>query len=390
MQSIPLDDKQVNNLIKQCRHLNIFPDELDYIFLQKNIPSIYEILAMIVADCQQYLEIISPEEIEALVEKLPFFYQERIDYKTSWLTKPDLLEKVSLYYVIWVVSQTYFSIKDLLALHPPDSEVLKIYPELSEKFDDDGLLRIDRDISLHPMGLLYQNHLLHFHQFLRRGYQSNPNFDFLGKFLQYAKITYIDNSFRIAIDHRRLMPREFMRLIGERDVWFGVPFDKTKLDDRNAVGITVVGRNKPSPFDSSYKLEKTEFYWNYKDGIKTFEIEEISDETELRENYVLNKYIHAERDIEAKILRHFDGAVKVYLRDNYGDRKLSKIKSFRKTKLFRIDGDIDLDVWSELISLFFKGNEMILEYFNPAVFEQTFGEKIRHYQQVMQDRAGKI
>lgn len=65
----------------------------------------------------------------------------------------------------------------------------------------------------------------------------------------------------------------------------------------------------------------------------------------------------------------------VYLQDNYFTRKTSKLpdkKSYKKIKLWGIDRDIGVKTWIHLISLFYKGNEIIIEYFNPEEFEQMF------------------
>jgi hypothetical protein len=50
-------------------------------------------------------------------------------------------------------------------------------------------------------------------------------------------------------------------------------------------------------------------------------------------------------------------------------------RSFKRIKLFRIDGNIDVDKWIELLSQFFKGNEMIIEYFDPKLFQQKFPDQ---------------
>ncbi|GFE72035.1 hypothetical protein [Chroococcus sp. FPU101] len=113
-----------------------------------------------------------------------------------------------------------------------------------------------------------------------------------------------------------------------------------------------------------------------------FEVLEISNIKISFESYYFNKYVHSERDINQKILRHVDGAVKIYLKAHYEQRQHSSLPnhdSYKKIKLWRIDGDIDIKVWIELISLFFKGNEMILEYFNPVEFEKRFDLRIRDF-----------
>lgn len=130
-------------------------------------------------------------------------------------------------------------------------------------------------------------------------------------------------------------------------------------------------------------LDRTEFYWSYRDKVKTFEIEELSSSSRIYDSYYLNRYIHCEREVETQKFRHLDGAIKVYLHSQFAGRNSSfmpkELKSYSKIKLWRIDGDILFPAWSELISLFFKGNEMILKYFDPEKFEEMFDLRIRDF-----------
>jgi hypothetical protein len=179
------------------------------------------------------------------------------------------------------------------------------------------------------------------------------------------------------------MTKEFYRQIVELDAWYGPAFDPTKLDDPSVVGLTILKRNKNSLFELTNKLDRTEFFWSYRDGIKTFEVEEISDLDFNFEGYYLNRYVHSERDIHAQVLRHLDGAVKVYLPGSYEARFNSNIPNEKrchvKPKLFRVDGNIAIEDWIDLISFFFKSNEMIIEYFNPEEFEIMFEERVRDF-----------
>lgn len=394
MRRLPINESKVKALIRQCKHLNVFPIFLDRYLSKTESNPISDALAELIEECVQYLKIMSPDEIDGLVDGLPPFFKLRIDYKASSRSSDALFERIALNYMMAVVQESYLSFKKIVTADMAESEVAKIYPEVLGKLDDDGLLLIDESIKLFDGGIEYKDHILHYHQFLRRGYSSNPNFDFLGRFIRYYLQTRPKNRFRIAIDHHRIMPKEFYRQIAEMDAWFGPKFDKNKLDDINAVGLTVIARSKPSLFDLSGNVERTEFYWSYKDGIKTFEVEEISGKDYFFDPYYLNRYVHAERDTKLKVLRHCDGAVKVYPQNSYEKRLSSQmpteLKSIEKIKLFRIDGDIDVDEWMELLSLFYKGNEMIIEYFNPEQFEQLFGERIRHYQSVMRERNSSI
>jgi hypothetical protein len=82
--------------------------------------------------------------------------------------------------------------------------------------------------------------------------------------------------------------------------------------------------------------------------------------------------VHAERDLQNKAFRHFDGAAKVYHQNSYTSRlELAMPKNPRPAhylKLFRIDGAIELQDWLSLVSMFFKGNEMVIEYFDPNLY----------------------
>lgn len=393
MYRLPINKLKVKELVAQCKHLNIFPIFLSHYFPKSEPNPVSDLLSELIEESVVYLKIMSQEEVSSFVEELPLDIKMFLDNRPASTDTNAFLERIALYNLVALTKEEYISYRQVVNQNIDDSEVIKIYPEIRDKLDKDNLLYLDKEFKMFDGGIEYKDHILHYHQFLRRGYYSNPNFDFLSRFRGYYYQTRDRNRFRIAIDHHRIMPREFYQQLGERDVWYGPKFDKQMIDDRNAIGFTVHKRSKPSLFDMSGNLEQTEFYWSYKNGIKTFEIEEVSGKDNLFDSYYLNRYFHAERDINEKILRHCDGAVKVYLQKDYEERIASTIprefKSFKKVKLFRIDGDIDVDEWIELLSLFYKGNEMIIEYFNPEQFEVMFGKQIRHYQAVMRERNNK-
>ena len=388
MQRLPIDQSKVDNLIRQCKHLNVFAVDLPYYYLGEEKPNpVSSLMTELVEECIQYLSIMTEEEIRSLVSGFPPGVRVLVGYDDG-IDNHFSLDRVAIGYLVAVVQESYLSFKQIISGDTSDSKLLQEYPELHDKLDDDGLLILDGDFRPSDVGIGYKDHVIQYHQFLRRGYRANPNFSFLGRFVGYYLQTEPRNQFRVAIDFHRLMPKEALRHILEMDTWFGAIFDRSKLDEPNATGLTVVKRIKPSIFDTDNDLDRTEFYWSRRDEIKTLEVEELSGESYLFDSYYLNRYVHSERDINERILRHFDGAVKVYLQDSYKNRLASQMpaepRSFRKIKLFRIDGDIDIDEWIDLISFFYKGNEMIIEYFNPQQFEQLFGERIREYSRIKQ------
>ncbi len=380
MHELPINKNKIVALAEKARHYNIFPIFMSHYLPEIKQHPISQLLGELVEEALECLLIATDKEIETLLDSFPPGIKMLIECRTE-PKKEQQLRRIALFYVITAIERNYFSFKEVINENTKSSAVLEIYPELENFFDKDGLLNISDDFILYDGGIEYKKHILHYHQLLRRGYTSNPNFDFTARFLQYYQKTKPNNSFRVAIDHHRIMTKEFYSQIIELDTWFGPSFNKTKIDDPAAIGLTVVKRNKNSLFGLTNKLDYTEFFWSYRDGIKTFEIEEISDQDYCFEDYNFNRYIHSERDIENKVTRHIDGAVKVYLKNTYAGRKNShipkEIKCYKKVKLWRIDGDIDLDSWINLISFFYKGNEMILEYFNPDEFRQTFELRVR-------------
>jgi hypothetical protein len=339
---------------------------------------VFDILKPLTEECMDYLSALDDNEINSLIQKIPPGLRTMINNDAVEIISNDYLLRVALYYLAAVLQQEYFSFKSVVKFDFINSEVLKLYPELGNKFDGDGLLYLDKSFRLMDGGIQYRDHILHYHQFLRRGFTSNPNFDFLGRFARYRLNSEQINKFRIAIDHRRIMTLENYRQIGEMDTWYGPHFNHDDLDNLDKVGSTIILRNRPSIFDSTAKIDRTEFYWkaDRKTKIKSFEIEEISSTDYYNDSYFINRYVHSERDTSNAVLRHFDGSVKIYTMSNYPDRINTKmpneVEATHKVKLFWIDGDVELGQWTELISMFFKGNEMILQYFDPELYEQHY------------------
>lgn len=375
MHNLPLDQRKLKKLVRLCMHFNIFPLFLPNCLFDQDPPQVATLFSKLVEECRIWLSAITQEEIRSLIDSLPSGISQFIKSDGNLNQLPDL-ESVAIYYLVSEVQRKYRPIQNSWDNDLSKSEVLKIYPELEKKLDRDGLLHVDDDLKLLDGGIIYRNHILHYHQFLRRGFTSNPNFDFTGRFLSYYHRTRTINKFRIAIDHRRIMTKENYQQIVELDTWYGPPFDPSKLDDPNAVGLTIVKRNRDSLFQQTNRLDRTEFFWSYRDGIKTFEAEEVSDVDFNFEGFYLNRYVHSERDVQNQVLRHLDGAVKVYLPENYETRFNSNMpdeeRCYVKPKLFRVDGNIAVDDWINIISFFFKSNEMIIEYFNPEEFENMF------------------
>ncbi len=243
MHDLPLDQTKLKYLVRQCMHFNIFPIFLPRYLHDQHPAQVADVLSELVAECRNWLLMMTQDEITSLIDSLPPGISQFIERDERSASQPDL-ERVAVYYLIAAVQRAYRPVQGSWDTDLSKSEVLKVYPELQGKMDKDGLLCIDDSMDLMDGGILYREHVLHYHQLLRRGFTSNPNFDFTGRFLACYHRTRSVNTFRIAIDHRRIMTKEAYQRIAEFDAWYGPSFDPARLDDPHAVGLTVASHNR--------------------------------------------------------------------------------------------------------------------------------------------------
>ena len=377
---LSLDENAMRELTRQCLHHDVAPIFLNHC-LDGSPPRVAVVLKPLYDDCVEQLQCLSFGEVRLVVDAIPAglrFMVEPVDE----LLRVEYLRRVAHYCIAAELQKAYSPISEALDPRPHSSEILDACPELRDQFDRDGLLRISASMELFDAGIKYGDRFFHYHQLLRRGFSASPNFDFLGTFARFRHNTRKENSFRIAVDHRRIMKFDDWRQTIECDTWYGPQFDPDKLDDLNHKGLTVVGREYPTSLDQ-YPLIKTEFFWkaNEADNVKTLEIEELSCPTKPYDNWQINRYAHAERDVIQKVFRHFDGAAKVYRPSEYQSRLRNTMPNNSRPehyiKLFRIDGAIKLPDWISLLSMFYKGNEMVIEHFDPALFAREIKPRRR-------------
>jgi hypothetical protein len=122
------------------------------------------------------------------------------------------------------------------------------------------------------------------------------------------------------------------------------------------------------------RLARTEFMWSIRENLKTLQIEEIVPFDEKKPvKRIAVKYVHTIRDTASHAFVHLDGAIRWYSSENYALRFETKLSNHPNSdgyyKLFRIDGEISDQDWTDLIANFFSGNELIHEYFGQPMKE---------------------
>ncbi len=199
----------------------------------------------------------------------------------------------------------------------------------------------------------------------------------------------IEHYIALDSDHIQIDPNRPAYM--ERDTWYGAPFNKNIAEIPN-------GNSKLKPpiieddfilelfFQSVYSLD---IKWSESNGIKTFQAEEVKSEQNRilfdGNEYFPVRYIHAEYDINNGYFRHFDGAIHLYTKEEYLQRKDSdlnfneklrqhlKAKSF---KLFKMNGKISKKIWEQYVCQFLFKNPLIVEYFT--------GKYPKHIQDVLE------
>lgn len=227
-------------------------------------------------------------------------------------------------------------------------------------------------------GFLYDTEFMAMaHPFFRRGMNENANFAprFVELFWE-IKDNKIDLS--IALDYNRVRINVDDSTIIELDTWFGAKFNK----NIEQISDGTVKLRPPMELDNldismffagAYSLDIS---WYTNNGIKTFQAEEFKTENvKLKiSNSVFHpvRYLHAEYDSKNKIFRHFDGAIHLYSETEYFQRRDSDFNYNKKSqshikadslKLFKMNGNVNIDSWILFSSHFFTGNPLMIEYF---------------------------
>lgn len=261
-----------------------------------------------------------------------------------------------------------------------------LYPELFipgvGKVDKDGLADyrdvIDRMTEIQP-GIFHDTDrdlLLFAHRFFRRSlsHRNKLNVDFLQKFATIAA-TQPGLRVRLRLDPDIIGHPDSVRNIVELEYWRGPLYDDDIANIKNGVA-----EHKADERTRKFEgIDRTHVWWKSpetRDGdeerrseFRTFEIEELIENPSagLGDDQFGCRYAHAEFSAEEDAITHFDGAIRAYPADDYLKRIDASIdragKRSEYTKLFRLDNALPIKDWKEILTAYFRGNNLIPEYF---------------------------
>ncbi len=319
------------------------------------------------ASLHAYLCTCGTEAVTEIAVSMPNIYSDFFDANASVAGENQALERMAVCWLAHLVLENMRT-GELSSWAPViGSRVIQAFPELESLITDEGLIRLENGLSFDRDGIRLDGNLIRFHSALGFSRSDDPDADLLALLCQLAKRT--DMKVAVAIESRCYITKQNRGFRIYEDFWRGRPYGRDDLDDPYATGATVYAAPDAATAPGIWTgctlggIKRTEFFWKYKEVIKTFEAEEVLDA-----GFGNGRYVHAEYDLAQKKFRHLDGALMIYSEDDAIKRREincvlpSTPRAANKPKLFRIDGKVGIDHWSAALSLFFRNNPLVIEY----------------------------
>ena len=242
--------------------------------------------------------------------------------------------------------------------------VSRTFPAIYKNIDKNGLIPLTDLNSIGPGVFEIDGLLVFAHPFFRRSLSrhNSLNTPFLSRFQKEAH-SYGSDA-RIALDPDMVGLASSYNEYIELEYWWGPKFN----NELGEIDFGVTKHVATEDLKMFHGISATEFWWHNQDEIKTLECEEIRDIPSFgidKDNYGC-RYVHSMLDPAKSIPNHMDGAVRLYDETAMIERLETDIaKSGRKSnyhKLWRIDGEIQISVWKELLNDYFRDNRLVGEY----------------------------
>lgn len=258
------------------------------------------------------------------------------------------------------------------------------YPEVESLIDKDDLINISSSSfptikSCNPDGIYLDEYFIYYDKIYSDMGMINyfgPDFlDFFNHLLNAYKDKKTD--FKIKLDLEKIISIDNYKrisLLGWTYFWpnysereFFTEWEKVLFTRKQRLNI---GFMEYFNNDITY----TDFYLDQKKN--AFMIEEIW-ENNYKTEFFINRFTHSEININKRNISHFDGSLfyydseKIKKRETVNLSEMPKL-SFKKCKIFRIDGELEMKDFIFINLLFFNDNEMVLEYFDKDCYDKVY------------------
>lgn len=252
-----------------------------------------------------------------------------------------------------------------------DDIVADLYPKLVNKKDDDGLILIQdilKSFVYFGQGIFREKYgqiTIMLHPYLRLSQSVFNDFDYRFVKLLMAVYEAGNKTVKVKIDLDRVGYAPSFLATHNDDYWFVPDYD----DRIDFIGDGIQTYQMPKSYAVFNQLDRTEYKWEKRKGdITQLEMEEVIIEKApmlTKETYAC-RYLHAMFDTKTEKFNHFDGAIRSYDADKLYDRIGVPMDQAGHntdyTKLFRLDDNIPVKVWKELITQYLQGNPSIYDF----------------------------
>ncbi|MEA4967861.1 MAG: hypothetical protein VB048_07070 [Bacteroidaceae bacterium] len=262
----------------------------------------------------------------------------------------------------------------------------RVFPNLYKNIDEDGLINISQLFKdfVYIGGGIFKNKSSEILVFVHRYFRKSLSiFNSINHFFIDELIKEADNiNIKIALDFDLIGYAKTYSQTIELEYWYGPKFN----DDVSKIpsGVTVHSADEYSKYLDG--IDKTEFFWKKESDMQTLEIEEIRNIPSfwVEKDSWGCRYIHSIYDDLAKSFIHFDGAIRMYTTDEMIHRISKDIRTAGKhtfyTKIFRVDGKMNIEKWKNLVCHYYQSNLLVPEYFG------SLKENIRQRHSVEQEK----
>lgn len=244
----------------------------------------------------------------------------------------------------------------------------RAFPRLFEQVDKDGLIPFTALTMIRP-GVFQIGELCVFaHHFMRRSESPVNHFneELLGTLHQMAQDSKVN--VRVRLDPDMVGLADTAARTMELDYWYGPKFNED-LSSLQA-GVTVHTADERQRF--YHNISRTEFWWQRRAKETSAELileaEELRDSESGADRTKLHcRYVHSVIDAMTNRIEHLDGSIRAYTPEEMITRLDVDLKRAGRqteyTKLWRVDGSIEIGRWKSVIHNHFRDNELVSEYF---------------------------
>ena len=250
---------------------------------------------------------------------------------------------------------------------------VKCAPSLWKQRDNDGLIPLKVLQIVSPGIYKFGEYLLYAHPYFRRSLSrlNSLNIPFLMRFQEH-----IENG-KIALDPDMIGLAGTESEWREYAYWWGPKFN----DDLSSIPLGVTCHENTHYNALTSPIVRTECGWYVQNGIRTFECEEITDVKNIFNSSDVYgcRYVHSMQYFDTDAPHHLDGAIRAYddekmlIRMECNMDKAERNTAY--TKLWRIDGAIKTPVWKELITHYYRDNQLVGEYFSEEKYSDYTREE---------------